>query len=226
MRLTTPNYVYPVEYRIRPVTEQADILRQFFPGIGFANKQLAESPIVSPAEGCFMAPPWWEVASTYGEAVETVFKKISSQRSFRNHRKGWLGSNCLRESGYRSRMFHALVEQQRGFNLLVFQAQFGIRRCGYLADRVLSMFMKAEFGLGVFTSGIMLLTHPERLTKPEDLPIGCIGDEYNMSGRAHGKWNDTPIWCFGNDGLEFSTYAPGYLDVYCGSASAFLPTPS
>src|SRR3989344_6999655 len=64
------NYGYLSGYKPKCITEQTNILRQFFPGIGYANEKLAEQPLPEGAEGWFAIPRWQKVAKTYPEAVQ------------------------------------------------------------------------------------------------------------------------------------------------------------
>src|SRR3990167_9580167 len=74
------SYAYPKGYTVRGITEQTNILRQLFPGIGFADEKLANQPLPPNAEGWFAIPKWEEFAPTYGEAVEKVLAMIGTKR--------------------------------------------------------------------------------------------------------------------------------------------------
>jgi len=52
------SYAYPKGYKVKGITEQTNILRQLFPGIGFADEKLAEQPLPPNAEGWFAIPKW------------------------------------------------------------------------------------------------------------------------------------------------------------------------
>jgi len=89
------SYAYPKGYKVKGITEQTNILRQLFPGIGFADEKLADQPLPPNAEGWFAIPKWEKFAPTYGEAVEKVFAMIGSKRKFYNYRDGQLGADHL-----------------------------------------------------------------------------------------------------------------------------------
>ncbi|MSR85462.1 hypothetical protein EXS71_03470 [Candidatus Uhrbacteria bacterium] len=214
--------IYPPQYKgPKSIVQQASILNGFFPGIGSVNEKLGNRPLVEVAEGNFVIPPWQKIASTYGGAVEIVFAKIAETRKLHNYREGQLGAQYLRQTGRSVQMFKKLVEQQKGFDLLVVPAQFGFRHRGRSVRRVRELFVKNEFGLGAFASGIMLLTHPERLVKYEDLWMDCAGDEYDFGAR--GTWGRAPFVSFGDGELRFrADHVGDPYEVY-GSVSGFLP---
>ena len=89
------SYAYPKGYKVKGITEQTNILRQLFPGVGFADEKLAEQPLPPNAEGWFAIPKWQTLAPTYGEAVEKVLAMIGSKRKFYNYRDGQLGADHL-----------------------------------------------------------------------------------------------------------------------------------
>ena len=89
------SYAYPKGHKVKGITEQTNILRQLFPGIGFADEKLADQPLPPNAEGWFAIPKWEKFAPTYGEAVEKVLAMIGSKRKFYNYRDGQLGADHL-----------------------------------------------------------------------------------------------------------------------------------
>lgn len=217
------SYGYLSGYKPKDITEQTNILRQLFPGVGFADEKLAERPVPANAEGWFAIPKWQTIAPTYGEAVEKVLAKISETRKgkFKNWREGELGPDRLKQSARAEKMFQTLGDEQKDHDILVVAAQFGLRHRGSSVRRAREVMQVNEFGLGVFAVGIMLLTHPERLMNYDDLYVDCAGDEY--APEADGDFSDAPVFDFHGGEVEF--YADWFDDAYdvCGSSSAFLP---
>src|SRR3989344_5429224 len=216
------NYAYPNGYTVRGITEQTNILRQLFPGIGFADEKLADQPLPPNAEGWFAIPKWEKFAPTYGEAVEKVLAMIGSKRKFYNYRDDQLGSDHLRQHAKTAKMFQKLGDGQKDHDILVVPAQFGLRHRGRSVRRAREVFMANEFGLGVYAVGIMLLTHPEREVQWEQLHVDCAGDEFNVSvsavcfGRAlYFNFDDDRV------GFDAGDVSDAYVD--CDSASGFLP---
>ena len=214
------SYAYPKGYKVKGITDQTNILRQLFPGIGFADEKLAEQPLPPNAEGWFAIPKWQTLAPTYGEAVEKVLAMIASKRKFYNYRDGQLGAEYLRQHQKTVKMFQKLGDGQKDFDILVVPAQFGLRHKGRSVRRAREVFAANEFGLGAFAIGIMLLTHPEREVQWEQLHVDCAGDEFAPG--AGGDFSNAPIFCFRDGEVEF--YANWYVIAHenYGSASAFL----
>lgn len=217
------SYGYLSGYKPKGITEQTNILRQLFPGVGFADEKLAERPVPTNAEGWFAIPKWQTIAPTYGEAVEKVLAKISETRKgkFKNWREGELGPDYLKQSARAEKMFQMLGDEQKDHDILVVAAQFGLRHRGRSVRRAREVMQVNEVGLGAFAVGIMLLTHPERLMNYDDLYVDCAGDEY--APEADGGFSYAPLFCFddGRVGFDAGWFFNAY-DRY-GSASAFLP---
>ncbi|MEN9558417.1 MAG: hypothetical protein RL141_786 [Candidatus Parcubacteria bacterium] len=217
------SYGYLSGYKPKGITEQTNILRQLFPGVGFADEKLAERPVPSNAEGWFAIPKWQTIAPTYGEAVEKVLAKISETRKgkFKNWREGELGPDYLKQSARTEKMFQTLGDEQKNHDILVVAAQFGLRHRGRSVRRAREVMQVNEVGLGAFAVGIMLLTHPERLMNYDDLYVDCAGDEYAPG--AVGVFSCAPVFLFVDGQVWFdAVWFDGADDVY-GSASAFLP---
>lgn len=166
----------------------------------------------------FLIPKWQTLAPTYGEALQIVLNKIKETRPFYNWREDKLGPNYLRESEEKKAAFAKLKDEDGYYTIT---AQMGYEWRGKSVEEVRNLYTEGEFGLGAFEVASILLTHPEILTKYEDLWIDCPGDEF-ASG-AHGGFSDAPFlsWCGG--GLRFGGSYVGIAYEQCGSASAFLP---
>jgi len=209
------NYAYPEGYKVKSFAEQTNILRQFFPGIGFADEKLAERPVPAGAEGWFAIPKWQMLAPIYGEAVEKVFAAIkrSLYGGFYYPNDNQFRMKNLRRHGKSVKVFQKLCDEQKDFGILVVAAQFGLRHRGRSVRRVREVFAANEFGLGTFAIGIMLLTHPEREVQWEQLHIDCADDEF-VSG--------SPVFYF-DSVFKFHIRQSDDALEHCGSASAFLP---
>lgn len=215
------SYAYPKGYKVKGITEQTNILRQLFPGIGFADEKIAQQPLPVNAEGWFAIPKWQTLAPTYGEAVKKVLAMIASKRKFYNYRDGQLGAEYLRQHAKTAKMFQKLGDEQKDYDILVVPAQFGLRHRGRSVRRAREVFQANEFGLGAFAVGIMLLTHPEREVQWEQLHIDCAGDEFAPG--AGGVFSLAPIFRFRDGEVKFNAYWFDGAHGYFGSASAFLP---
>lgn len=229
------SYAYPKGYKVKGITEQTNILRQLFPGIGFADEKIAEQPLPPNAEGWFAIPKWETLAPTYGEAVEKVLAMIASKRKVYNYRPGQLGAEYLRQHVKTVKMFQKLGDEQKDHDILVVPAQFGLRHKGRSVRRAREVFAANEFGLGAFAIGIMLLTHPEREVQWEQLHLDCAGDEFALdadgrgsralvscASRRTGGFSGAPLFRFYDGKVEFSASWFGFAYGDGGSASAFV----
>ncbi len=217
------NYGYLSGYKPKGITEQINILRQLFPGIRYADEKLAEQSLPANAEGWFAIPKWQSVAKIYNEAVEKVLELIKQQwkGKFYNWREGRLGAHLLRQHERTTKKLEALADQQKGYDILVVAAQFGLHHRGRSVRRAREVFTANEFGLGAFEIGCMLLTHPERLQNYGDLWIDCAGNEYAPA--AAGGFSGAPCFGFDEGKVRFGAYWFGSAGDGYGSASGFLP---
>ena len=75
-------------------------------------------------------------------------------------------------------------------------------------------------GPGPVEAAVMLLTHPERLQRYEDLCIDCSGAEYDYN--ADGSFDDAPFFRFYDVELHFYSRSVALYSDLIGPASAFL----
>jgi hypothetical protein len=105
-------------------------------------------------------------------------------------------------------------------DLVLLPAQCGRRHRGRSIRHARERYTENEFGLGVFAVVCLLLTHPERLSRPDQLYVDCGGDEYTASDER--QFSEAPYFRFLDGTVGFGTSWIGYVDPYFGSASAFL----
>jgi hypothetical protein len=219
------NYGYLSGYRKpKSIAKQTNILRQIFPGVGFAHEKLAKREVPAGAEGWFAIPKWQTIAPTYNEAVQKVLDMIKETRNGNlvNYRNGDLGPERLRQSVKLAAIFEKLATEQKDYDILVVPAQFGLRHRGRSVRRAREVMNSKEFGLGVFAVGIMLLTHPERLQHYDDLGIDCAGDEFDDPA-ADVRFDNGLMFNFHDSFVRFGTYWFDDANEHYGSASAFVP---
>jgi hypothetical protein len=188
---------YGEGYMPRTPMEQMEILEEFFPEIGpFSIDTLANCALPEGAEGWFVIPDWRSIAATYPEAVRTVLAALAVQRGtpIDGVANGSFAEECLRETEVSTSAFAAMRDVQAKHDTLLVPAQFGFLHRGRSSRRAREvMRFSGQFGLGVFAVGIMLLTHPERLSDRSDLWIDCPGDEYVVE---RGESSCTPFFSF------------------------------
>lgn len=219
------NYNYPPGYAPKPLEEQISILRGYWPKLnpGSCTIELERQSLVMGAEASFAIPYWQVLAGIYNEAFEKeMLEAIKQSRNgkLKNWREGELGPDRLRQSQRSMKFWQQIMEQQRSDILIIF-AQFGIRHRGRSVRRARALFTANEFGLGAFAVGSMVLTHPLRLQRFDELDIDCSGDEY--SPRAGGDFDRAPIFNFSDDGAHFRARLVGGASGDSGSASGLLP---
>jgi len=219
-------YTYPPGYAIKPITEQMETLVRHFPSLNaeqtriFIKDELPKLELPEGAEGWFAIPRWQKLGATYGEALQLTLSKLAETRTLYNYREGQIGPDRLRQHERTVRMMSEIEKQQPG-DILIVPAQFGLRHRGRSVRRAREVFTSNEFGLGAFACGCMLLTHPEREQKWEQLHVDCSGDEYDPG--AGGRFDGAPRFNLNDDGLEFVT---GWVDrpgQGFGAVSGFLP---
>lgn len=219
------NYGYLSGYqKPKSITEQCNILRQIFPGIGFADEKLAEREVPKHAEGWFTIPKWQTVAPTYAEAVQKVLDAIKKARNgkFSNYRDGQINNERLRQTAKTEAVFQKLGNEQKDHDILVIAAQFGLRHRGRSVRRAREVMQANECGLGAFAVGIMILTHPGRLQHLDDLWIDCAGDEFDDPASGD-RFARAPIFRWGGGKVKFGAGWCGSAGGSFGSVSAFVP---
>jgi len=208
----------------KSITKQCNILRQIFPGVGFADEKLAEREVPKHAEGWFAIPKWQTIAPTHAEAVQKVLDAIKKARNgkFYNYRDGQVNDERLRQTAKTKAVFQKLGDEQKDHDILVVAAQFGLRHRGRSVRRAREVMQANECGLGAFAVGIMILTHPERLSHYDDLWIDCSGDEFDDPD-ADVRFAHAPIFLFRDGEVRLVTYWCDFADERSGSVSAFVP---
>lgn len=218
---------YELEYKVKSLSEQMDILRNKFPELAdeFEDTRLGyHYPMPVGADGYFVIPRWQLMGKTYDEAVTNV---ISRMRDYDKSKAPYKGEIKLTK---RTEMY---LSSCLGVNLMVLPAQFGSRHIGRSLRRAREVFGPCEFGLGAFEVGIMILTHPERGNTERRVNIVCAGDEVNgiqfdsdqeeyvAEGSTYfelnyRKYSGYPI----PDFHSVNTHTPF---TNCAAATAFLP---
>ena len=212
--------VYPPTYRVRPIEAQVSELRKLFPSLRSCQEKLARRDLPEGAEAWFAIPRWQALAPTYNEAVELMVGILATKRRFSNRIAGKLGAMYLRQAERSKLAEKILGEQQEGNDILVLGAQAGLLHRGCSARRTRVSMAGNEFGLGVFSFGCMLLTHPERLSTGDTLMIDCGGDEYSVRGDY--TFDRVPLFDFDMSGIEFSIFYEDRARNLWGTPTGFL----
>ncbi|TSC91868.1 MAG: Uncharacterized protein CEN92_174 [Candidatus Berkelbacteria bacterium Licking1014_96] len=226
------NYTYPPEYQLKPFEDQIKAVASIFGLDPTSTLEYAGNLPALPdgAEGWFAIPSvdalamkhFPEVtdpAEKYCRAVQLVHAKIAASRSFYNYRKGQITPDCLRVPARTVHAFEQIAQTQKG-EILIVAAQLGLRHRGRSVRRAREVFVANEFGLGSLFVGAIVLTHPERYVRWEQLHTDC-DDEF--ASDADGDFSNAPYLHWFDGELEFNTYWVGNPNQYYGLVSAFLP---
>ena len=227
------NYTYPPEYDgPKPVVEQVTTLAEIL-NLDSTNaleyaKNLPELP--AGAEGWFAIPSQSGLEKLFPEIKNDaeryfvgvlIHKKIADSRNFYNYRDGQITPNRLR---VHARTAHALdlVSRNQPGDILIVAGQLGMRHRGRSVRRARECFDENEFGLGALAVGSIVLTHPTRLVRWEELDMDCSGNDFNDPDSVV-RFGRAPLffWSFG--GVKFGTERVSRARDCYGSASAFLP---
>lgn len=202
------------------IFEQANILRDRFPQLGSVKEVLGRLPVPEGAEGKFVIPRWERFGSTYCQAVNSVLPHVLVYESTWCY-FGHLEESSFREGNAKQTAMQQIADEQKGYDLLVVDGQFGILHRGRGVRRVRQLTDgSCQFCFGAFENLIMLLTHRNRLGKG-DLWIDCAGDEY-----AHGEddsFTYAPIVYCDHGRLHFRADFIGRASAHSGSSTGFLP---
>jgi len=225
-------YSYPKEYKgPKPIADQVKAIAKIF-GLDSAEaleyaKHLPALP--EGAEGWFAIPSvdglaqkrFPEVidpAEKYCRALQIVHQKIAESRSFTNWRDGQIDTAHLRVSTRALEAMSKIAEQQKG-DILVIAAQLGKRHKGRSVRRAREVFVASEYGLTSVAIGSIVLVHPERLVRWEELDMDCAGDEFSDGG--DGCFGHAPCFHF-YDWAKFVTNDVSRAYGLYGSSSGFV----
>lgn len=160
-------------------------------------------------------------AERYCAAVNLVLDKIAESRAFTNWRSGQITKDRLRQRAKDKEML-AVVEASQPGDIVIIEAQLGKRHGGRSVRRARAVFLGNEFGLGAFHVGCVVLTHPKRLQKWEELDMDCPGDEFDETD-SDDRFDRAPFFhCDGGE-VKFDTFVVSGARDGCGSVSGFPP---
>lgn len=228
------SYTYPKEYKgPKPIVDQIKAVATIF---GLDPTQALEYAKNLPAlpegaEGWFAVPSVDAIAvkyfpevtdpaDKYCRAVQLVHTKIGESRSFYNYRDGQITPAQLRVSARTAHALDLVAEKQPG-DILIIAAQLGLRHRGRSVRRAREVFVQNEFGLTSLAVGSIVLVHPERLVRWEELDMDCSGDEFDDPD-GDGRFSHAPVFYFSDGEAKFGTYWFDYAHGYYGSVSGFV----
>jgi len=226
---------YPKEYKLKPVEEQIKTIAKIF---GLDPKEALEFIKALPelpegAEGWFAIPKVSAIAKNffpeltnpteqYCEAVSVVLCKIADSRDFYNHcsyRINEIVPLKFRQSARTTDFMEQFIESKQPGDIVIIAVQYGIKHRGESVCRARETFAGNEFGLGAFALGCMVLVHPNRYVRCEELDTDGAGDEFSPYG--DGVFSRAPYFSFGVK-LKFGTDDVSSVHGLYGSVSGFV----
>ena len=226
-------YGYPKEYKgPKPIEQQIKAIAEVFgldpaQALEYAKKlpvlpEGAEGWFAIPSVDALAAKHFPEVtdpAEKYCRALQLVHQKIAASRSFYNYRDGQIDTAHIKVSLRTQEMMQKVTKQQKG-DILIIAAQLGKRHGGRSVRRAREVFVVNEYGLTSVAIGSIVLVHPERLVRWEELDMDCSGDEFSDDG--DGQFGHAPCFDF-NVRAGFGTHGVSDAGGRCGSSSGFVP---
>ncbi len=231
-----PAYNYPKEYGgPKPIKWQAEEMLRHLPGLdpepALRYYRDVYQKLVLPdwVEGAFLVP--WEdmlarryfpeVTDPAGmrcRALQLILEKITKSRPFCNYRESQIDTDHIRISQRTQEAMQRIRDQQQG-DFRILACQLGKRWGGYCVGLARDSFVEGEYGLTSVAGGSIILVHPERLVRWEELDMDMAGDEFSDDGG--GSFGHAPYFSF-LDEAKFVTRGVSDPSGYYGSASGFV----
>ncbi len=223
-------YVYPPEYTgLSSITQQVKLLQQKVPAFAELNadwflnegQDWYDSLTLPDAVEGPLVKVWDESVGGCHNALDLIFKAIAKERKFYSYREGQLTPKLLRQCERTTDYEHDMKRVQPG-DFLIVPSQVGDRWGGYPVREVRRSYNEGEFGHGSVAGGCLILSHPNRLVRFDELDMDFPGDEFEDPD-AGDRLVRVPIFAQNKDGIVFgSTRVDGAYGYY-GSVTGFLP---
>jgi hypothetical protein len=237
-------YGYPNKWRLKPLEKQARILAKRFRGLDvshveeLAARYYVEGALILPKgmDGLVVIPKPSAIARLVTErssrlndvmhdcpeenlALWELLRVMSMVRSsFCDYTERKVGPKRYKLTA-NTKAAYAAFDNLPG-DVMVLAVQTGFLHRGKSVRRARFVFGEREFGLCAFAVGIILLTHPKRLTHFDHLWIDCAGSEF--ATESDDGFSYFLCWRFGVDGLMFDWSLVVYPRT-SGSASGAFP---
>lgn len=224
-------YVYPSEYTgPKPIADQIAAIAEIFElDPAHALKYVENLPqLPEGAEGWFAVPSLAALAKKhflkvtdpdeqYRRAMQMVYAKLAASRPLFDLSKSQWIMTQLRLTARTIEFLAKIAEMQPESDILIVAGQLGLRYRGRSVSQVREDFAADEYGFDPLIVGSIVLVHPERLVRWEELEIDCPGAELSS------------VICFFN-APHFNVVGVGsdqnsvfHPRENYGSASGFLP---
>lgn len=221
-------YVYPPEYKPLGIVEQVKALQKV-PAFTELDAAWALNEAQAWYDGLdlpdWIENPlvyvWHESLGGYHNALDLILKAIAKERKFHNYREGQLTPERLRQSEATREAELSLKADQPG-DFLIVPSQVGDRWGNYPVKEVRESYEDGEFGHGSVAGGCLILSHPNRMVRFDELDMDFPGDEFDHPD-ADDRFGRAPIFGFYDGKVGFGTGHVGDAYGGYGSVSGFLP---
>lgn len=166
---------YPEGFHVRTPQKQLDCWLQLIPSLNSRwVEKLTSAPLPTEAEGWAVMPkPVMLAKADYYKALTKIFDFFPAQYKFQNCLVQELTSEHLWLTR-RTATVHQELDRLPG-DFWVFPFQFGRRWAEKSVRHSRILYIGSEFGLSLYESIALLVTHPERITGPDQLYFSCPG---------------------------------------------------
>ncbi|MFA6537583.1 MAG: hypothetical protein WCT18_04285 [Patescibacteria group bacterium] len=226
-------YGYGQGFFYRTVFSQWEILKKHFPELDSLNLdywasvdageiRLLRNEENNPVGSWYVFPNWRKHPEVFGrfypDAVNKIFSVLPSVRFNSGYK---IDGNHLRQTDEFKEFFIYLCKVQGNPDFLIIGAQLGYVWANKSFRRAKVLFRPGELGLGVFAARSILLTHPERQTRTDDLGMICGGDEY--SGEGSSDFSSVPKLYKKYSDSKFGANSKSFFAGFMGTVTAFYP---
>lgn len=233
-------WTYPPEYQgAKDFHAQIESLLGILPGFDpepawkWYNDVYSKLEVPDWVEGLFAVPSEFALArlfhpdiqdraAAYCAGVNLLLGKIGTKKKpFYNYRSTQMDPAHLWRTERTTEMLDRLWEAQGQPDFIGLPAQVGMLHRGQSVLCAREKFFGNEFGAGSLEGAALMLTHPEKEVRWEQLHMDLPGDDF--SSEADGQADEAPYMHFGDGGVRFCAYRTGHAYEDCGSVSCWLP---
>jgi hypothetical protein len=153
--------------------------------------------------------------------IKLIIDKIALSRPFENFKGNEITPERLRVHGHTRYMLNLITRNQPG-DILILPGQLGRLHRGCSTRRTWERFEPNEFGLGSVACGSIILAHPNRLARQDELEMDCPGDII-LDPDTDPKLVRCPFFDFYDGKVRYVAVWCGHTYYQYGSITAFVP---
>jgi len=226
------SFGYPPEFKesypegYRPIDEQIEDLASRFnlngkKALEFAHKAFVGKKKPEGMEGPFAFVYSPALGENYEKAMVAILDEVKKVHpTFFNYIKDKMESKYHRETAHKHDSVEALHDII-GCDILVSWGQLGLQFAGHSSRCARVKMEQDEFGAGVVEGGSVIITHPKRLVRYDQLHMDLSGDERSPGGGD--SFGYAPYLCPHDDKVGLHSNWTGYAYRQWGSVSFHPP---